>query len=484
MQNPNGQYCYSELTLAKAESYLDALRKEPTQAGVKLKAKVDNFHELNAQELIALLMNTRQPEIFAESATVLNGSDWNAEETSILGDISFVTFDTNAFNDGAHFGHQSHKAPLPVNLIYAAGCLLRNDHRSRTADMEEVLEDGKVNEENLYRLYERRLLPGLILQNQKAKEDEKRLFINIPGIGCGQFAGMYQNQVRQLLPKVLKKLFRKHHELLDMVDTVTYDPFSPNFIDEEDLVDQLALPGIANFIIRPLQTSGVQAASQLEFPKVDDINEQCRLVKIVAWDHFSYPGNDMWADSRATDDGVTFASTDTFLAMKNLGQFGPAVQSSDMKLSYNNLTGKVEVEDKTFSVHAQELESHVLPVHMLIVDIQGAQLHKALDVLKKELDELEPSSSEETKLHANTLYRSFEDIISKPVVRLEDFQQVLEENRSYLQNDLSVWDCFVNFLKRIANALLSVLPCTDSNRFFQPAKTPTLQSFENFVSKI
>ena len=42
--------------------------------------------------------------------------------------------------------------------------------------------------------------------------------------------------------------------------------------------------------------------------KGDDFSG-CTLYSIVAWDHVSWPGNDFYAGSRATDDGVKAAAT-------------------------------------------------------------------------------------------------------------------------------------------------------------------------------
>jgi hypothetical protein len=37
----------------------------------------------------------------------------------------------------------------------------------------------------------------------------------------------------------------------------------------------------------------------------------CALYSLVAWDHVSWPGNDFFSDSRATDDGVKAAATNS-----------------------------------------------------------------------------------------------------------------------------------------------------------------------------
>tara|TARA_B100000683_G_C12082743_1_gene387565 strand:- start:222 stop:533 length:312 start_codon:yes stop_codon:yes gene_type:complete len=39
------------------------------------------------------------------------------------------------------------------------------------------------------------------------------------------------------------------------------------------------------------------------------------LYKFVAWDHFSWPGNDFFANSRQTDDGVSAAATSSMASL-------------------------------------------------------------------------------------------------------------------------------------------------------------------------
>ena len=39
---------------------------------------------------------------------------------------------------------------------------------------------------------------------------------------------------------------------------------------------------------------------------------------MVAWDHVSWPGNDYWAGSRCTDDGVKAAATNTMAVITGI----------------------------------------------------------------------------------------------------------------------------------------------------------------------
>ena len=65
-------------------------------------------------------------------------------------------------------------------------------------------------------------------------------------------------------------------------------------------------------MVRPL-TKGNQDRPQLCQPETyaepgDDFSN-CELFSFVAWDHVSWPGNDFYIGSRATDDGVKAAAT-------------------------------------------------------------------------------------------------------------------------------------------------------------------------------
>lgn len=374
-----GQYYYSDATLQKSANYLSELNKGTKQPGDYLRGILNqNRADLTPEALIVHLMNTRQPTIFAESAPVLDGSDWNHDETSILGDISFSTTGTQAYNNGGHHNaFTQHNPPLDVHLIYAAGTLLANGHGTMTSDMAEVVSGSGINEEALYQLYERRLLPGLLAQNEQARAEGKRLVINIPGMGCGMFAGNYEAEIRAALPKALQSIFKNHAVALDRVSVVNYDPFLSNGTKgQEALSIERSSGEHLNFMIRPLQVlPQAQKASQLEFPKdgADYNNRDFRLVKIVAWDHFSYPGNDIWRDSRATDDGVTAASTNTLEAMIKCGQFGGDRQAAGCQIDYTPGEGIARIMENStrinYALFAAENKSCVLLEHLTQIDI-------------------------------------------------------------------------------------------------------------------
>jgi hypothetical protein len=337
---PTGLYLYSELTLKKAETLLNNIKDENVPIGQKLDKKLkDNKAEvqtLTPEKLITYLMQTREATLYAERYACIDGTDWTIREQEILSEVSFVTSNTHAYNNGVHelrdVTHHTH--PLPVNFIYASGALLRNDKTGKSIELETLIdENGQVYTEKLYDLYVTRLLPGLIWQNDEARKSGKYLVINIPGIGCGEFCNdKYKDQVRKALPKVLKKIFANYADLLDKVKEVNYDPFDGKC--ESAILSQKIL-----FITRPYRNVPKHEKSgKLEYPKDKIYNHDFLLIKVVAWDPFSYPGNDIWRGDRSTDDGVSMASSDGWVALINMGQF-PKLKSA--KISYDRENAKI-----------------------------------------------------------------------------------------------------------------------------------------------
>jgi len=72
------------------------------------------------------------------------------------------------------------------------GGLLRNDLGLEPADWEELIIDDKIDREDHYRLFERRLLPVFKYVNQGAKEKGRQAFLTLTAMGCGNFAGPFK----------------------------------------------------------------------------------------------------------------------------------------------------------------------------------------------------------------------------------------------------------------------------------------------------
>ena len=388
---PKGQYLCSDATLEKAEIYLNKLKSAKSPhfiMGKRLikildEAKVESFLKMTPKDMLVHLMNTRKPWAFAESEDFLNKKErnWNIEEIDILGGISFSTTGTHAYNNGAHSKpYTHHTPPLPVNLLFVAGALLSNSRRDGTPDMIYVLDDNnEVNEDRLYELYEDRLLPGLLEQNEEARKDNVKLVINIPGIGCGQFAGEYESEIRRALPRVLKRFFETHGPDLDMVHTVNYDPFK-KLVQDEFTTERVAGTKI-RLMARPL--SGLPAgakgfgASQLEFPKDGVKYDECDILDIVPWDFCSLPGNDIWKNARSTCDGVTGASTNMILAMFNGRQFLNLEDQLVIEFEYDEELGiayPIDPKSKKRLMHSEFAEFYPVKITADMIKIISISL--------------------------------------------------------------------------------------------------------------
>lgn len=157
-------------TYKKTVFYLEKL-KIGNSAGRYLqdKLKDKNILQITAVEFLELLIRTKHPQIFAESAIYGDGTDWNQDELSILGDIS-IAAPVTVYDNGRHSEPQLHHPPFKATLLFTPGALLRNGWNLIPADWEEVTKNGEISPEKYYQLYERRLLPAFTYANEVAKK--------------------------------------------------------------------------------------------------------------------------------------------------------------------------------------------------------------------------------------------------------------------------------------------------------------------------
>lgn len=311
-----------EETVARATDYLRALRTGRVRPGVLLRDRLHGagVETMTEQQLLATLFDTKQPQVFAESAIAGDGSDWNLTELGLLGDVS-IAVPVTIFDDGNHRAPTPHVPPFAGMLVFTPGALLRNDRGHTPADWNETTaSDGQLTAEGYYTLYRRRLLPVLRYINDHAGRP-RSAFLTVPGLGCGQFAGPFRGQLGTHLQSVLRRLLSDDGASLPNLKAVYFDPYS------ECENSRSEIHGIS-FMVRPLQIPGNEAKSQLCSPRVyaeegDDFSS-CTLHSIVAWDHVSWPGNDFFGGSRATDDGVKAAATSSMSVLSGVeGEYDP-----------------------------------------------------------------------------------------------------------------------------------------------------------------
>lgn len=302
-------------TWGKVGNYLNALEKGDVAAGTYLRKTLENrvLAQLPAETFLELLINTKFPQIFAESAVCGDGSDWNLMELSILGDIS-IAVPVTVYDNGRHSRPEIHQLPFNATLLYTSGALLENGKRCEPADWAEVVADSQINYQGFYALYARRLMPSFVYANNVARANKTKALITVPGLGCGCFAGPFRGQLGALLRDVLVDFFSKNIQNFPNIRAVYFDPYG-ECSNQRFEFEQLSL------LVRPLMYDN-EAKSQLCLPeKFEDVPGEfanCDLFSMVAWDHVSWPGNDFFGGSRMTDDGVKAAATNSMAVMTGL----------------------------------------------------------------------------------------------------------------------------------------------------------------------
>ncbi len=240
-------------TYDHAHAYLTDLATRKTTPGTYLSHRLDGS-DLSVDSFLEELINTKRPQIFAETAVSGDGSDWNQTELTLLGDIA-IAVPVTVYDNGLHHHPHVYAEPFSATLLYVPGALLRNGRSHTPADWHEVVTDGQIDAEAFYRLYERRLLPSFIYANDMAQSRNKQAFITIPGLGCGQFAGKFQGQLGAELENVLSRFLQNHVASFPHIKAVYYDPY------QECDNNRLEI-GHLSFMVRPL-TQGNQSKPQL-----------------------------------------------------------------------------------------------------------------------------------------------------------------------------------------------------------------------------
>lgn len=318
----------------KVQSYLNDIRSGVTKTGSYLHQCLDNenISGLSTEEFLESVVNTKLPQIFAESEVRGDGSDWNLDELSILGDIC-VAVPVTVYDNGEHSSPKIHEVPFDANLLFVPGALLRNDTGNTPADWNEVTVDGEIDYDAYYYLYERRLLPLFIYADKTAESHNISAFITIQGIGCGQFAGKFNGRLGPFLKRVLVDFLNKYGKGFSNIEAVYFDPYNECDNERHEIHS-------ITFFVRPL-TMGNENKPQLckpqEYAEADDEFSNCELFSFVAWDHVSWPGNDFYTGYRGTDDGVKAASTNSMAIMTGIeGNYNTYTNTYDPPKEYRN----------------------------------------------------------------------------------------------------------------------------------------------------
>ncbi|MES2677955.1 MAG: hypothetical protein V4612_06585 [Pseudomonadota bacterium] len=367
------QVLISAQTQEKIKKYKANLASGKLKAGAYLEEAIggQNLQQLSDDQFLELLIQTKKPQIFAESAVYGDGRDWNSQELGILGDINFAV-PVEIYDNGVHKGAgiKSHSQPFQGELLFVPGALLANGKGVQTADMAEVAKNGQIDDEAFYQLYERRLLPSLLHANNTAGADGA--FVTIPGMGCGVFAGQFKGQLEAKFQGVLVRLLETHGDKLQNIKGINFDPNEPQFA---------ALDGTQNINGIELTTkAGKFGAENSQLKKPEQYDPKfagCKFFSIVAWDHVSWPGNDFYVGGRQTDDGVKAAATNVCQQMTS---------ESKVQGTYDHQQHKFQPSG--FSNWNEVIQNNNLQLEtqgkVQVVDLDSAQFQK-LDTAQQQV---------------------------------------------------------------------------------------------------
>jgi hypothetical protein len=307
MSNKNYNIVVTEQLLERIDdTFLNNGRLREVTTGPRLRQQLGRSDNLTPQNVLNGLYGIKEPLKFAEEIFTEDGAaeaDITPEEFQAMGEIITIVpveiYDNGVWNKEGD-GFKTHDTPLSGQLSFVAGALLQKG----SPDYNEIVNaDGEIDDEAYYKHYERKILPVLLQAN--TVDEENGAVVTIPGIGCGYFSGDFEGTEARVF-NMLQRISEENQSDLQNIKAIVFDP---NF---EDAVEnqRMEIGGIS--LISHAGHFGADN-SQLRHPSFHgDEFETSTLVKIVAGDHLSYPGNDWAKLSRWSDEGTIGASTDLY----------------------------------------------------------------------------------------------------------------------------------------------------------------------------
>ena len=252
----------------------------------------------NEQHVIQALLDSKDRLFFAEQGQI---GGWTFLEHRILGGIN-IAMKVQIFDDGTWANPKVHRYPFEGTLLFCPGPLLA---RTDCWDYKFIVRDGQIDRSNYAAVLEERILPLFLYVQETSQEPA---LVCLPGLGCGVFAGPFMGMIDHLFIQTVQDILQRHKERLTKIAMVyhyAYGPYEPELRYEEYISDTLRFVQWRN------------GPSMLSRPSVIDpvFHDGTPLYKFVAWDHFSWPGNDFFANSRQTDDGVSAAATSSMASV-------------------------------------------------------------------------------------------------------------------------------------------------------------------------
>lgn len=276
---------------------------------------------LTNEVVLLMLLRTKKPKCFAESD--VNGHDWTHDEFAILSEIGTCVANVTVYDD-AKWGHKN-STPFrqykrhQATLLFMNGPILKPDAPISKQDNCEFkqLVSNKALKQDAYKAYlERRLMLLLKQASDQAAIHKKKAYIALPGIGCGEFAGSFAHQLTQ---RIGGNSAVYESCIIDIIQNFTqqYPNHSIGCIrlnmgPAGGVVSEVRQIGDIPFVRSDQQ--GYKGHAMLAKPQ-DVIPQKYRrddfeIFSVVAGDPVSFPGNDMYIDSKFTDEGAQGGATD------------------------------------------------------------------------------------------------------------------------------------------------------------------------------
>lgn len=307
----------SEAGYAKFEAYLNHhVKNDPPDIGARLAyvLKDSNLAKLTVEELVDALLKTKRPKLFAEGTGDwnCNTGDWTSDEFKLLGLISYtMELEAYAHETAGQINVLDTLNPIKAGFAHAA-CL-----GGHAVDKNDILKDVYTMQEgkpvfnreqlkmNMTKYYEDRLVS--LLKNFNDSADPKNgIVVTLPMLGVGAFAGQdleVKTALGQLMPEVYQTIIEKHAANLPNIKGVVIDKYNPAALTEtEKQPDRkwghIQIKSIASSTPPP----GFLAPPKEMFSD-NPILHQCEQAVVLAGDHLSLPGNDMYINSDMTQEG-------------------------------------------------------------------------------------------------------------------------------------------------------------------------------------
>lgn len=226
---------YSPVIEELLSHYLDDLKDDSqskkTTMGLHLTQYFARFgkkiKDVNTLELYQALLRTRLPVFFAERDGKFDGSDWNETEYQILA-LAADTTEVEAYDNGSS-GYKTaipfvyHEKPERLHLLHCFAPIFKKG----SPDYKRIVdENGNIKYIEYYITIRDRLLPELLKYNNYLGGNKLSGIVNIPGIGCGEYAGEFKGLIGTFLNRAIQDILKIYSGNLKNITGVIFDPFN------------------------------------------------------------------------------------------------------------------------------------------------------------------------------------------------------------------------------------------------------------------